>query len=117
MDSSGSIGPANYIKSLNFIKNVIQDLEIGENQTRVSQINYSTNASIIKYLNSIYDKTTLLQNVTGMKYEQGSTNTQNALRLANDVVLQESNGMRPPEKGISKVVIVIISKNKALFSS
>jgi Mg-chelatase subunit ChlD len=42
-----------------------------------------------------------------MKYEQGSTNTQDALRLANDVVLQESNGMRPPEKGISKVVIVI----------
>jgi hypothetical protein len=31
MDSSGSIGAAYYIKGLNFIKNVIQDLEIGAN--------------------------------------------------------------------------------------
>ena len=107
MDSSGSIGQADYTKGLNFIKKVIEDLEIGENKTRVSLINYSTKASIITNLTTVYDKTRLLQIVTAMKYEAGSTNTQDALRLANDTVLQESNGMRPIEKGISKVVIVI----------
>jgi uncharacterized protein YegL len=107
MDASTSIGQTDYTKGLNFIRNVIQDLEIGENQTRVSLINYSSSASIVTNLTTVFNKTRLLQIVTGMKYEAGNTNTQDALRLANDVVLQESNGMRPIEKGVSKVVIVI----------
>ena len=107
MDSSGSIGAIDYQKGLNFIKSIVQDLTIGENDTRVGLINYSFNASIITNLTTEYNKTRLLQIVAGMKYEAGNTNTQDALRLANDVILQENNGMRPPEKGIAKVVIVL----------
>ncbi len=107
MDSSGSIGAPNYQKGLDFIKKLVNDFDIGENETRVSLINYSSTASIITYLNTIFNKTVLLQKVAGMKYEAGNTNTQDALRLANDFVLQESKGMRPLEKGVSKVVIVI----------
>ena len=107
MDSSGSIGATDYKKGLDFIKKIVEDLEVGENDTRVSLINYSSTASIITNLQSEYNKTRLLQIIAGMRYEAGNTNTQDALRLANDVVLQERNGMRPLEKGVSKVVIVL----------
>ena len=42
-----------------------------------------------------------------MPYEDGATNTQAALKLANDEVLQERKGMRNIEKGISKIIIVL----------
>ena len=45
--------------------------------------------------------------INGIFYNGGGTNTADALKLANDRILQESLGMRPERSGVPKIVIVL----------
>ena len=45
--------------------------------------------------------------INGIFYNGGTTNTADALKLANDRILQESLGMRPERSGVPKIVIVL----------
>jgi hypothetical protein len=108
MDSSGSIRKDNYLKGINFIKRLIDGLEISENETRVSLIKFSDDALMIKKLDDEYNKDQLNKIIDEKMsiYMNGETNTQEALILANEV-LKEKNGMRSIEQGVAKVVVVI----------
>ena len=53
MDSSGSIGSANFDTMQNFVVNVIKNFEIRANSTRVGVIRYASSANIIIPLGSI----------------------------------------------------------------
>ncbi|CAF0704553.1 unnamed protein product [Brachionus calyciflorus] len=114
MDSSGSITPPNFKKEQEFVNTFLDKLTIGEDDTRVSIINYNTNVFVIADFNSTQTLESLKQKVNSINYNGGGTYTYDALKRANDVILQEKNGMRSVEYGIPKVVVVItdgISQN------
>ena len=108
LDSSGSISFDFYKLAKKFIRDLVGELDIGEDATRVAIINYSKESEIILQLNSIFDKTNLLEKILNLEHQNGAgTNTQLALQQANEIIFQEKNGMRPISKGIPKVVVVI----------
>ncbi len=52
-DSSGSIGPDNFQLIKNFVSQLVKNLPIGYNETRVSIINFSYSADIIINLEEV----------------------------------------------------------------
>ena len=106
-DSSGSIGAENFKKIRNFLTELVKNLPIGNNETKVSIINYSSSNSILIDFNATTSQKILLDKITNMPYLSGGTNTAGALKVANEKVLTESAGMRPVAEGVPKVVMVI----------
>lgn len=107
MDSSGSIGAVDFKKEKEFVLALLDKLKIGENDTRVSIIDYDSNVKIIANFNTTQNKETISDLVNKIQFFGGGTNTFDALKQTNDIILQEKNGMRPINSGIPKVVIVI----------
>lgn len=107
LDSSGSIKLANFTKIKNFTAEIIKSLDIGENGTRVAIINFSNVPQVIAKLNSYYDRGALVNKVNDIPYLNSGTNTRAALLKCRDEIYKTQNGMRPIEKGVSKVVNLI----------
>lgn len=115
MDSSGSIGLENFKKEQNFVLALVDKLKIGENDTRVAIINYNTNIFDVVTFNSTQTKKFISDKVNAINYNGGGTYTYNALKRANEFILQEKNGMRSVKSGIPKVIVVItdgVSQNQ-----
>ena len=95
MDSSGSIGDENFIKMREFVIQIFKNLELGSSQTRVSLINFNSDPfEIFNFLNfGNFDNIKNL--IDGIIYNGGGTDTAAALKMANELILQENKGMRP----------------------
>ncbi len=98
LDSSGSIASTDFQKSLQFTKNIVDSLEIGENKTRVGIINFSSSVQLVTYLNSIYSKTQLISTINSIQKLDSSTYTGEALQKSIDIY-KPVNGARNPSEG------------------
>lgn len=58
-------------------------------------------------MNSTFDKDELLNIISKIQYLNSNTNTAGALYVANNDILTENYGMRPLEKGVPKVVMIL----------
>lgn len=95
MDSSGSIQSENFKKMQEFVIQIFKNLELSSAQTRVSLINFNSYSyEIFNFLNFV-DFNNVKNLIENILYNGGGTNTAEALQMANDVILQEKNGMRP----------------------
>ncbi|RNA41441.1 chitinase [Brachionus plicatilis] len=106
LDSSGSIAFSDFQKSLEFTKNIINEIEIGENKSRVGIINFSSSVATVTRLDSTFSKTNLLNSVDSIVKFSRSTYTGEALQAAKALYNTE-NGARDPAKGVSKVILVV----------
>ena len=107
MDSSGSIGAADFKKEQAFLISLLRNLELGDNKTRVALINFNTNPTELFNLQNFKDIKNVEKIINAINYNGGGTNTAGALKLANDKLLQEKYGMRAEDSGVPKVVIVL----------
>lgn len=71
LDSSGSVGFDNFTVMKGFVKSIIQNLEIGPDQTKVGLITFSRYPSIRIRLGAYADKTSLLSAVDQVPYIPG----------------------------------------------
>jgi putative chitinase len=106
LDSSGSIAPSDFQKSLVFIKAMVQSLNISENSSRVAIINFSYTLSVVTYLNSTFDQNQLLNTITSIPQFADTTYTGEALEKCFDI-FSVAQGMRPESQGIPKVLILL----------
>jgi len=106
-DSSGSIGVPNFEIIREFLTNLVKNLPIGSNETRISIINFSDTPDAVLNLLNGTDLQTVLYTIRTMPYIQSGTGTDLALKMANEQILNESFGMRPLKEGVPKVVMVI----------
>ena len=79
LDSSGSIGAENWIKVLEFVKAVVRDFTIGENNVRVGAVTFGTRATINFHLNEHFDETSLLNAIDQIAWKEQMTNTSGKL--------------------------------------
>ncbi len=95
MDSSGSIQAENFKKMQEFVIEIFKNIELGPLQTRASLINFNSYPyEIFNFLN-FKDFSYIKSLIENIVYNGGGTNTAAALKLANDLILNENNGMRP----------------------
>jgi hypothetical protein len=106
LDASGSVGLANYRLQLEFTKDLLRRVNVGNNKTHVGIINYSTLYETLTWLNTDYDLQEKLLRVNQAQYYGDTTDTASALRQANNVFSFE-RGLRQPEEGATPVLFVI----------
>ncbi|KAK3611595.1 hypothetical protein CHS0354_018288 [Potamilus streckersoni] len=86
VDSSVSQGKDNFSKQLDFIKEFVKSIYIGQTFFRVSVITFSFNARVEFNLTKYLDNYTLLDAIDRIHYNPGVTNTGRALRAAREEV-------------------------------
>jgi hypothetical protein len=91
---------------LNFTKDLLSRVNVGENKTHVGIINYSTRYQILTWLNTDYDLSKKLQQVDRATYLNQLTDTALALEQANNVFSYQ-HGLREVEEGATPVLFVI----------
>ena len=106
LDASGSIGSSNFQLVLNFVANVVRNLEIGPDKTRVGVIVYSDTASVQFSLNTYMTNESLLQAIANIPYTNRGTNTADAI-LTCIQQFNTSYGARPRSSGIPRIAIVV----------
>ena len=114
LDSSGSIGSANFQKIRNFVNMVISDLDIGPRRTQVGVIVFSSSVSVSFNLNSYSNRQALTSAVNRIPYIGSGTNTADALYT---LINRGFVGARPVAQGVPRVAMVVtdgMSNNPSL---
>ena len=115
MHASGSIGPSNFQLMRNFVANVVSNLNIGPDQSRVGLVVYSDSAIVWFSLNTHSTNTSLLPAIANIPYVDGGTNTAAGITTC----IQQFNpfyGARASSSGIPRIAIVVtdgMSNNRA----
>ena len=81
-------------------------MNIGYNATRVAIINFSATIKVEAYLNTYFDKSTLLAAILNIPQFAQFTYTGEALQSCLNMY-SETNGMRPSADGVTKLIIVL----------
>uniref|UniRef100_A0A8C5BPA0 VWFA domain-containing protein n=1 Tax=Gadus morhua TaxID=8049 RepID=A0A8C5BPA0_GADMO len=90
-----------------FIHTVVEKLNVGENNDRVSVAQYSGDAEANFYLNTYNTKEDILDMVSGLRHKGGRhVNTGSALQYVRDNVFTDSSGSRRQE-GVPQLLILV----------
>ena len=95
IDSSGSIGPANWERMKQFLKAVVSKLDISPTATRIAVIAYSTEPEVVMLFSDRQSTEDVNRAFDSMRWQRGFTFTDRALKLADSDLFQTANGMRP----------------------
>ena len=113
LDSSGSIGDSNPTSSsfdnnydlvLQFVKQIVESLMIGENQSRVGMVIFSTTAVNYFYLRTYYDRNEMVQVILQAHFIGRRTNTTQGILFAREQQFTAAQGDRP---NVPNVMVVI----------
>lgn len=105
LDVSNSIWGPDFQKQLNFVNDVIDMFEVGENVTRVGIASFSSHVYREFHLDDYFDKESMKRAVNRIVQRQGySTNTGTAIWHMRKRMFSERHGSRP---GVAKVGIIL----------
>ena len=91
----------------NFVERVVDKLNVGQNQDRVSVVQYSRDAEVHFYLNRFTTRQDVLDAVRGLRHRGGRPlNTGAALRYVRDNVFTNSSGSRRLQ-GVPQMLILL----------
>ncbi|CAH1240004.1 SVEP1 [Branchiostoma lanceolatum] len=91
LDSSGSVGEHNFETEITFVENFLSQLTISPRASRVAVVSFDDVARThIDYINSPKNKCSFLRELKTVKYTGGSTNAEDAFRLAQELLRPQS---------------------------
>jgi len=103
IDASGSIVYSDYMKSKQFVADILDAFNIDNDAVRISVTTFSTRVNPYVYFSDHQDRATLQQKITNLPYDGQMTNTGLALEYLREVVFTEGKGMRSAS---AKIAIV-----------
>ncbi|KAL4216425.1 cr1 protein [Mactra antiquata] len=107
VDSSSSVGHANFNKTLSFVSDMVNRFPFST--TQFGMIEFSSTAQREFYLDEYTNnKTALIDNIMASSLIGGATSTFEALKMARTELFQEQNGMRP---NVSHIAIIVTDGN------
>ena len=80
IDASGSIRQSRFAKVLDYVRNVVNALEVAEDRARVGVIVFSDRATVRFHLNAYKTKQDVLQAIDMIDYTRGKTNIAETLK-------------------------------------
>jgi len=99
VDSSGSIGRRNWVKMLQFLKDMVKAFNVGPDKTHIAIVAYSTAANLEFKFDRLKGSQITEAGYNGLidriRFQRGFTFIDRALILADQQVFQRSAGMRP----------------------
>ncbi|WAR09890.1 CO6A3-like protein [Mya arenaria] len=115
VDSSTSVGFANFKKMLNFVKLLLEDATIDQSVVRVGLMTFNTNPKVRFHLNEIENRVKLINEIEKVPYEYGNTNTADALKTMRTEMFTEQNGDRKNVKNLAVIITDGISNMNNLM--
>ena len=100
MDSSGSVGEENFQRMKEFIKDILQQLNVVSCKYRIGLVKYGSSAFVQFHLNSYNTTAELMTAIDGVGFSFGYTFTADALRVTREEVFTNTTGDRPEAKNI-----------------
>jgi collagen type VI alpha len=96
IDSSSSVFPNDFVRQLEFVENITDELDVGilANQSRVAVISFSDKPKIEFSFNDYTEKVDVVSAIRRIDYLSGGTNTSAAIDLAVHRIFKEENGAR-----------------------
>ena len=94
LDASGSIHHERFPIVQDFVKQIVESLEISETRARVALLSWSNSARLDFLLNRFKSKQDVIQAVQYIEYIGEKTHTASALRMMREQVFSLSNGDR-----------------------
>ena len=98
VDSSGSIGRRNWVKMLDFLKDMVRAFNVGPDKTHIAVIAYSTKAKVELKFNTLTGSAITEEGyntlISKIRFQRGFTFIDQALILAETDVFTPAGGMR-----------------------
>lgn len=107
IDSSRSVRPVEFEKAKEFLQNMVDNLEIGADATRVGVVNYASTVQLDFKLKTYFDKTSLKQALARIEPLSSGTMTGLAIKTAMERAFTTESGARPASMNIAKVAIIV----------
>ncbi len=111
VDSSTSICDNSQLQSctnwndiLRFVNKIIDAFKIGEDDTRVGFVTFSSDATFVFPMDRYFNKRELQEAVLGVDFLGGTTNTGKGLQIARSLCFSKYNGER---ENVSNIAVVI----------
>lgn len=108
VDSSGSIGRRNWVKMLDFLKDMVRAFNVGPDKTHIAVIAYSTKAKVELKFNTLTGSAITEEGynslISRIRFQRGFTFIDKALILAETDVFTPAGGMR---REVPQIAIVI----------
>lgn len=104
LDSSTSVGTANYEKMKGFCKDFIKNADLDSGNVRVGIISYSTAVEEEFYLNSYSTTADVMDAIDKIPYRYGSTNTADSLKVMRTKMFSAAQGDRPDVPNICLIL-------------
>ncbi|XP_033758115.1 uncharacterized protein LOC117340464 [Pecten maximus] len=104
IDESGSVGSTNFNKTLNFLSEVVDNLNIGPSTVHVGLVKFSSFATLEFYLGTHSTKTSLKSAILNTAYRSGGTSIGAGIQHADKYVFPEIYGGR---KDATKIAILV----------
>ncbi|XP_068425551.1 collagen alpha-6(VI) chain-like [Clinocottus analis] len=106
VDGSTSIGKENFQEVRQFLRSVVNGLDIGPNKVRIGLAQYSDEAIVEFLLKDHMDKNSLLAAVDALSHQTGSTKTGKAITFLQNNYFTEGAGSRA-RKRVPQIAVVI----------
>ncbi|XP_032423103.1 collagen alpha-3(VI) chain isoform X7 [Xiphophorus hellerii] len=107
IDGSLNVGAANFPYVRDLVTRIVERLSVSRDGIRVALVQYNADPQIKFYLNSYYEKSSVLEAVKGLSFSgEDESNLGAALEEVADSLLGESAGGRA-EEGAPQVLVVI----------
>ena len=103
VDGSGSVGSSSYWKGIDFIKNIVDQIQLGEKKIRIGAFEYASGITQNEISDLSWDKDFIKNKLTALHYSDGGTNTSNAI-LHGIKKLKSGTNAR---SGVQKIMIVM----------
>ncbi|XP_046848126.1 uncharacterized protein LOC124441703 [Xenia sp. Carnegie-2017] len=111
LDESGSVGPLNFQKSLDFVLNITKSFPDerlrGDEGTRFGLSTFDTSYTSIFHLNNYTTQSEYAMAIKSVRYNGGGTNLGNALQRILTDQFTEDRGLRPAVRGVPRILIVL----------
>ena len=99
VDSSGSIGRRNWLRMLQFLKDMVKAFNVGPDKTHIAVLAYSTGANVEFRFNRLTGAAVTEEGYYGLidriRFQRGYTFIDKALLLADREIFTTADGMRP----------------------
>ena len=109
VDSSGSIGRINWRKMLEFLNEMVDELNVGPDKTHIAVVAYSTRARTEFTFNRLAGSAVTKQGyatlINRIRFQRGFTFIDKGLSLAEKEIFTTATGMRPELPQVGKMLI------------
>uniref|UniRef100_A0A8C3URK2 Matrilin 4 n=1 Tax=Catharus ustulatus TaxID=91951 RepID=A0A8C3URK2_CATUS len=107
IDSSRSVRPFEFETMRRFMMDIIGNLDVGPNATRVGVIQYSSQVQNIFSLKTFFTRAEMERAINSIIPLAQGTMTGLAIQYAMNVAFSTQEGARPPHKGIPRIAIIV----------